>query len=188
MRSRSASLSGGSFNSDRKSRTSASAAAAAALSCAVGPAPPEHRGDRGGDRREDIRHDTPSALDSDHRTGERARIERTLKRRLPGRQEPLHDACEPLRRRKEHRDPHDVIGRMVGGKERHPVDRRGEDAHQRRRERKGDDRDERRYDLEQHVGKREALGRRAGTDRRQRGAIFWPMISAAPCSRLTAPA
>ncbi len=59
---------------------------------------------------------------------------------------------------------------MVGGKECHSVDRRGEDFHQLRGERKGHDRDERRYHLEQHIGDGEALGRRAGTDGRQCGA------------------
>src|SRR5262245_13452139 len=143
MRSRSASVSGGSFNSDRKSRTCSSAAAAAKVFRRAGPAPPEDTAETEAAVVVSTFATTRRAVSTAITGLASARIERALKRSLLGGQEPLHDTGEPLRRRKEHRDPHGIIGRVVGGKERRPLDRRGEDFHQRRREWKGDDRNER---------------------------------------------
>ena len=72
--------------------------------------------------------------------------------------------------------PDDIVGRVICGEQRRSVERGRKARHKRGREWKGGERDQRRDQLEQHIGEREALGRRARADGGERRACRRPDV------------
>ena len=110
----------------------------------------------------------PHRLERDDRIGESRGIEAARERLCPLRQKPLDEARKRIDERHEDRDADDVVGRMIGGQQRHAIDHaRGSDdqTHADREQRQHNHRGER---LEQDVGERQSLGGRARANRGQR--------------------